>query len=177
MRKLVIIPFCLFSFATGAQVTNPYVKPDTIVRDPAYTFFAHYGLNIDSAKTPQLYLDVFSWIGTRYQYGGHSRSGVDCSGFVSAVYRSSFCIQLSGGSLDLFSQVDTVPRTEFQPGDILFFKIKKGQISHVAIYLGNNKFAHASVHGGVMVNDLDEPYYRKYFFRGGRLRAPQCLPE
>ena len=50
-------------------------------------------------------------------------------------------------------------------GDILFFKIKKGQISHVGVYLGNNTFAHASVHSGVIISDLDEDYYKKYFFK------------
>jgi len=77
-------------------------------------------------------------------------------------------VVLSGGSKDLYPLMDTVPRDSLQEGDILFFKIRKGQISHVGIYLGNNKFAHASVHRGVVINDLNEEYYRKYFFRAGR---------
>ena len=52
---------------------------------------------------------------------------------------------------------------------ILFFKIRKGQISHVGIYLGNNKFAHASVKTGVIISSLDEPYYKKYFYKGGEV--------
>jgi len=53
-------------------------------------------------------------------------------------------------------------------GDLVFFKIKKKRISHIGIYLGNNKFAHASVKNGVIISDMDEPYYQKRFYSGGR---------
>jgi lipoprotein Spr len=77
-----------------------------------------------------------------------------------------------GGAKDLYNEVDAVHTDSLQEGDILFFKIRKGQISHVGIYLGRGKFAHASVHKGVMVSDLQEPYYKKYFYCGGRLKQP-----
>ena len=89
---------------------------------------------------------------------------------MSEMYRQVYCMEISGSSTTLFAECDTIPRAELKEGDILFFKIKKGRVSHVAIYLGHNKFAHASVHGGVMIDDLDEPYYHKYFYRGGRIR-------
>jgi murein DD-endopeptidase / murein LD-carboxypeptidase len=54
-------------------------------------------------------------------------------------------------------------------GDLVFFKIKKNIISHVGIYLGNGKFAHASMHSGIIVSDLDEPYYKKYFYKATRV--------
>jgi murein DD-endopeptidase / murein LD-carboxypeptidase len=143
----------------------------TLAKNKTAMFYARYGLHPDSAATPYLYYEIYDWLGTRYKYAGHSKSGVDCSGFVGAMYQSVYCVALCGGAKDLFTQVDTVPRGELREGDLVFFKIKKGQISHVGIYLGNNKFAHASVHGGVMLNDLNEPYYKKYFFAGGRLRV------
>jgi lipoprotein Spr len=54
-------------------------------------------------------------------------------------------------------------------GDLVFFKIKKNRISHVGVYLGNNKFAHSAVKGGVRIDSLDTPYYKKTFYKGGRL--------
>jgi murein DD-endopeptidase / murein LD-carboxypeptidase len=145
-------------------------KPDAIK-----LFFAQYGINTDSVNNPDLFAQVYFWKGTRYQYAGHSLKGIDCSGFVAEMYRTSYCIALAGGSKDLYGQVDTVGRANLREGDILFFKIRKGQVSHVGIYLGNNKFAHASVHSGVVISDLDEAYYKKYYFTAGRLKAPKVI--
>lgn len=141
-------------------------KSDSLVR----VYYNGFGLNYDSAASPLLYREVKSWIGTRYKYAGHTKQGIDCSGFVAAMYRSAYGKTLSGGSRDLYPQVDTVARKELREGDILFFKIRRGQVSHVGIYLGNDKFAHASVHSGVIISDLKEDYYRKYYFTGGRLK-------
>jgi lipoprotein Spr len=87
------------------------------------------------------------------------------------MYKDVYCIQLSGGSRDIYPLVIPVEKSDLQEGDILFFKIKKGQISHVGVYLGNNKFAHAAVNGGVIVSDLDEDYYKRYFYKGGRMMS------
>ncbi|MBK7182297.1 MAG: C40 family peptidase [Bacteroidetes bacterium] len=133
-------------------------------------YYCNYQLKIDSACSPYLYYQVYDWVGTRYKYSGESKKGIDCSGFVSEMYQKVYCINLTGGSKDIYTQVKEkeIEKSELKEGDILFFKIRKGQISHVGIYLGNNKFAHASVHSGVIISDLDEAYYKKYFFKGGR---------
>ena len=60
--------------------------------------------------------------------------------------------------------------TELQEGDLVFFDTRGGgYVSHVGVYLGNNKFIHASVSKGVMVNDLFESYYMKRYVGGGRI--------
>lgn len=169
MRNLLLVLVLLI--AAAFRPDDPPV-PAVPKQDPVKVYFGRMGLNVDSAATPYLYYQVHDWIGTRYQYAGHTKKGIDCSGFVAEMYRSVYCIQLSGGSRDLYTQVDSVPRAELQEGDILFFKIRKGQISHVGVYLGYDKFAHASVHSGVIVSDLKEEYYKKYFFTGGRLKNP-----
>jgi lipoprotein Spr len=63
-------------------------------------------------------------------------------------------------------------REELKEGDLVFFKIKSRSITHVGIYLGNNRFAHASSSRGVVLSNLDEPYYKRYFYKGGRLNTP-----
>ncbi|MDQ3109947.1 MAG: NlpC/P60 family protein [Bacteroidota bacterium] len=169
MLKKFLLVFTLLPLFVSAQEPNKLVRRDSLP-DQIHLFYNHFGLNMDSAADPQLFLTVFDWIGTKYKYAGDCKSGIDCSGFVSEMYSQVYCMEISGGSKDLFTKVDTVAKANLKEGDILFFKIKKGQISHVAIYLGNNKFAHASVHGGVMVNDLNEEYYKKYFYCGGRIK-------
>ena len=171
MRNLLLAALVGVACAFAPAPDDPPAPPAPKM-DPVKVYFAKQGLHVDSAQTPYLYYQVHDWLGTRYKYAGHTQQGIDCSGFVAEMYRSVYCIKLSGGSRDLYPQVDSVPRTELREGDILFFKIRKGQISHVGIYLGNDKFAHASVHSGVIVSDLKEEYYKKYFFTGGRLKAP-----
>jgi lipoprotein Spr len=65
-----------------------------------------------------------------------------------------------------------VSREELKEGDLVFFKINSRSITHVGIYLGNNRFAHASSSRGVVLSNLDEPYYKRYFYKGGRLNTP-----
>jgi len=164
------------ALSASAQHPAPPPRLDTIVQvvqisDTVRSFYKKYQLGLDSAASPLLYLNVYEWIGTRYRYAGKTKQGIDCSGFVGEMYRQAYGLQLAGGSKELFQLVDTVARRDLREGDILFFKIKRGQISHVGVYLGNNKFAHASVHSGVVISDLEEPYYKKYFFTGGRLKT------
>ena len=167
--------------SSHAEVTAEKVKPKTAAKKkkaavkPAPSkpcirdFYASQCLLPDSACSPHLYYQVYDWLGTRYKYSGNSKKGIDCSGFVSEMYRNTYCIELNGSSGSIYTQVKPVEKDNLQEGDILFFKIRRNQISHVGVYLGNNKFAHASVHSGVVVSDLEEKYYKKYFYKGGRL--------
>ena len=59
------------------------------------------------------------------------------------------------------------PLSEYVP-QFYTFKIKSSTISHIGIYIGDNKFAHAS-NKGVAISNLNEPYYQRYFYKGGRL--------
>ena len=52
----------------------------------------------------------------------------------------------------------------------MFFKIESDKVSHIGVYLQNNKFVHASTKKGIHIDDLDEPYYKKYFYKGGRIK-------
>ncbi len=136
-----------------------------------YVYSDLFGYSIDTIANEKLYAAVGEWLGTRYCYAGDSKRGIDCSGFVSELYKKAFSLALNGSSTDLFKQVKPLKKTELREGDLVFFKIRKKRISHVGIYLGQNKFAHASVKAGVTIDDLDEPYYRKFFYKGGRIKS------
>ena len=64
----------------------------------------------------------------------------------------------------------TVSKSNLEEGDLLFFKIDGDKISHIGVYLQNNKFVHATTKKGVMIDDLDEAYYKKYYYKAGRLK-------
>jgi lipoprotein Spr len=117
-----------------------------------------------------LYLLIDDWYGTRYKYGGCDKNGVDCSNFVSILYQQVYNTPLKGSSASIFNQCKTINRTELREGDLLFFKIDNNTISHIGMYLQNNKFVHSTTKKGVMIDDLDEPYYTKYYYKSGRLK-------
>ncbi len=171
MKKYFICLLLIFPFVIAAQPKRGRQKQSVPKnRKTIEQFYSDYSLRPDSACNPYLYYKVYDWAGTRYQYAGKSKKGIDCSGFVTEMYKEIYCIHLSGGSGSIWNLVKPVEKEELQEGDILFFKIRRGQISHVGVYLGNNKFAHASVNAGVVISDMDEDYYKKYFFKGGRIQ-------
>jgi len=65
--------------------------------------------------------------------------------------------------------VNPISKDELKEGDLIFFKIKSHYISHMGVYIGDNKFAHASSSRGVMISNLDESYWKRYYYKSGRL--------
>ena len=135
-----------------------------------YHFSRLLECNIDSLSNTLFYQTIYDWLGTPYKYSGDCKEGVDCSGFACMLYKEVYGIQLAQSSADIYSQVKPLKKSALKEGDLVFFKIKQRRISHVGVYIGNNKFVHASVQSGVIISDLEEPYYKKYFFKGGRVK-------
>lgn len=170
VNKIAILIFCLFSNVASAQ-TDPCIADDEQAGlQQCYYYSGIFGYQIDKIVNPALFKAVNEWLGTTYCYAGNSKRGVDCSGFVSALYKNVFDIDLEGCSTDIFNGAKSLNRNQLKEGDLVFFRIRKKKVSHVGVYLGQHKFAHASVHDGVIISDLDEDYYRKCFYKGGRIK-------
>ncbi|WP_008582196.1 C40 family peptidase [Niabella soli] len=109
-----------------------------------------------------------NWYGTRYVYGGTSKRGIDCSAFTREMYRSAYGIELPRTAHEQYGRVRKISTTELKEGDLVFFNTTGG-VSHVGLYLGNNKFAHASTSRGVTISDLYETYYITHYIGAGRI--------
>jgi murein DD-endopeptidase / murein LD-carboxypeptidase len=133
-------------------------------------YAALLGVDENKIENVALYALIDAWYGTSYKYGGCSKDGVDCSNFAGIVYQEIYKKKLTGSSAAIFNQCKAIQKNELQEGDLVFFKIEKNTISHIGVYLQNNKFVHATTKKGVMINNLDEVYYKTYFFKGGRLK-------
>jgi cell wall-associated NlpC family hydrolase len=126
---------------------------------------------VEQLEDNNLLEHVDEWYGTRYKYGGTTKSGIDCSAFVQAVYLSAFALSLPRTARDQYRMARIISATEMKTGDLVFFNTTGG-ISHVGIYLQNNKFIHASTSYGVTVSDMYDPYYLKRFVGTGRIERP-----
>ena len=159
-------------FTQDLVVAQSVDKGDNIIMENARGYFSQvFGFEVKDISFPGLYETIADWLGTPYCYFGKSPTGIDCSGFVSILYHKVFQKPFTGSSAEIFTKIKPLGKSELAEGDLVFFRIRKKRISHVGIYLGSNKFAHASTSNGVIISDLDEPYYKKYFVRGGRVLA------
>ncbi|MBQ7634632.1 MAG: C40 family peptidase [Bacteroidaceae bacterium] len=111
-----------------------------------------------------------SYLGTPYRYGGNDRSGIDCSGLTTLIYRDVYGINLHRRSIDQHDYDVPQKRSEgLRQGDLVFFTTNgEGTCSHVGIYLKNGRFFHASTSLGVTVSSLSDSYYAPRFLGGGR---------
>jgi hypothetical protein len=120
--------------------------------------------------TEKLQSIITSYLGTPYRYGGTSRKGLDCSGFVKTVFTQLNKARLPRSSEALYKKGVAVTLAEARFGDFVFFKNKPGgRVDHVGIYIGQNRFAHASTKIGVAYGSLDNEYYKKHFVGVRRL--------
>jgi lipoprotein Spr len=152
-------------------VSRPSLPHELNLYSPqAAEFLFHYGIIPSSDDDKLLFENAAEWWGVKYRWGGLSKTGVDCQGLVRNVVHSTYGITLPAGAGSQYRMCTPVRnKAELQPGDLVFFRIGGGYISHVGLYLKNNKFVHATTCCGVVVSDLDEYYYRLWYFSGGRL--------
>ncbi|MDF2430965.1 MAG: murein DD-endopeptidase / murein LD-carboxypeptidase [Mucilaginibacter sp.] len=174
MKKITIVIALFFSvLAVQAQTKTSPNASDEKAPDEQESLAKDYlsqimGVALSATSNMKLFHFVYDWIGTPYRFGGSSRNGIDCSAFTKELYSQVFNMNIERNSRDIFSMVTPVRRDDLKEGDLVFFKIHSRRISHVGIYLGNNRFAHASSRG-VAINSLDDAYYSRYFYRGGRM--------
>jgi cell wall-associated NlpC family hydrolase len=116
-----------------------------------------------------------SLVGSPYRLGGTSpETGLDCSGFVGHVFRQAAGVALPRDSRAISEVAQPVAQTELRPGDLVFFNTLNHAYSHVGIYLGDDRFVHASSSrtGSVMVSKLSDRYWRERFDGARRVVSP-----
>ncbi len=109
-----------------------------------------------------------AWHGTPYRYGGVSRDGIDCSGFVMTVYQDLFGMPLPRTTTGQVEAGEAVSADALQAGDLVFFRTSR-KTRHVGIYLGDGEFAHASTSQGVTTSRLDNTYWRRTYWTSRRI--------
>lgn len=104
-----------------------------------------------------------------YRFGGTTLWGLDCSGFVQKTF-AFLHLDLPRSAREQFREGTKVAKADLSPGDLVFFRTYAKYPSHVGIYLGDNRFVHASSRDRkVTVESLDTPYYVKRYIGAKRL--------
>lgn len=128
-------------------------------------------LNVDASRLPSMALlrEVDIWWGTKYCMGGTSQSCIDCSALTQTIIEDVYGVEIPRTAQAQYDNCEIVKGDDtLQEGDLVFFHTTRRGISHVGLYLSNNKFVHASTSQGVMISDLNDTYWKERYRGAGR---------
>jgi lipoprotein Spr len=153
------------------KITNFTASSSMVENAPLWQFkYAQLlDVRVETVLNTTLFAFIEDWWGAPYVYGGKNKNGVDCSGFANSLLTTVFRLNSSGSSAQMYDKAKKLKDSEMKEGDLVFFRTNGKTISHVGVYLNNSKFVHASTSSGVMISDLNETYWKKYYAGGGRM--------
>lgn len=129
----------------------------------------------DKIRNMTLYRFIDKWMYTPYLWGGTTEKGIDCSAFMQRLLSDVYDLNIPRTSIEQFftKHVEQFLATKhLSEGDLVFFQTMKGKpVSHVGLYLHNNKFINASSTKGVSIGDLKDPYWSSKYFAAGRVKV------
>lgn len=174
------------SITPGEKKSNRYTYKNTQQSKKYYESIAPSNFNIENANPLQikyaimmdvsveqlnnlpLLQQIDHWWGTRYCLGGSDENCIDCSAFTQTLLRNVYGINVPRTADEQYNFSKHINDTALQQSDLVFFKSGRS-ITHVGLYVGNNKFVHASVSSGVMISDLSDDYWSKKYAGAGRV--------
>ena len=118
--------------------------------------------SVEKVSNLMLYKTIDNWYGTRYRYGGTSAKGIDCSAFMQVLSSYAFGWMLPRTAHEQYASMVKISKEDLKEGDFVFFNTRGG-VSHVGMYLQNNKFVHSCSSRGVSIGSLDDKYWGARF--------------
>ncbi|MBU3158524.1 C40 family peptidase [Clostridium frigoris] len=168
---LVSVTYMVFTIFSNSK--TPLNKTKYIANGQQY-------ISLINGNDLKAYSDTF--LGMHYLWGGTTPAisdssgkyiggGFDCSGFVAYIYKH-FGIDLPRTTMEQIDEGISININDLKNGDLVFFKTNPElpyQVSHVGIYIGNNRFIHSPKSGDVIKISELTGYYKENFVIGKRI--------
>ena len=167
--RILFTLLCLMICLSSCKST----KRDKIVTKKDYPE-AETVNNKTSSKAEKIVTYAKTFEGVRYEFGGTTKRGMDCSGLVFTAFKHQNVL-LPRISRDMAKRGKRINLNEVTEGDLLFFKTNKRQakINHVGLVVSTNKksieFIHSTTSKGVITSLLSENYWNKAFIEARRV--------
>jgi len=155
--------------ASGKKGEVPWKKPDAPSSAKETPAAPTQPVTVATFDHQKMMDDILAWMGTPYEYGGDSKSGIDCSAFTHEMFKESAGINLPRTCEEQVKLGSPVDKDNLQFGDLIFFNTTGQNPSHVGIYIGDDMFAHASVSFGVTLSSMYSSYYKKRYTEARRI--------
>ncbi len=159
-------PEVLYAPPTDVTISNYNVEKASGLQ---FKYAVLLDASVERLTNLPLLQNMDRWWGTRYCMGGSTENCIDCSAFTQIMMRDVYKTDVPRTARAQYDNSNRIGVDELSEGDLVFFQTAGRDISHVGIYLTNNKFVHAATSNGVMVSDLNDPYWRTRYKGGGRV--------
>jgi probable lipoprotein NlpC len=164
MNKRVVIIICTI-LLTSCSSAPYYSSNDTSIT----VSDTRVDLN-DSDKVKQILNQQYNdWRHVQHRIGGISKNGIDCSGLVYQTYRTKLGINMPRSTEYQSKTGQAIKQEQLRAGDLVFFKT--GLFTrHVGMYIDKGNFLHVSTRNGVMISNLEDPYWNDTYWKANRIQ-------
>lgn len=156
----------IYTPPTDVVLTNFNIERATALQ---FKYAIMLDASVEKLTDTLLLQNIDHWYGTHYCMGGATEDCIDCSAFTQIMMRDVYKVDIPRTARAQYDNSDRIAIEDLQEGDLVFFQTVGRDISHVGIYLTNNKFVHAATSNGVMVSDLNDNYWQPRFKGAGRV--------
>ena len=155
----------IYAPPTDVPLTNESIETATGIQ---FKYAVLLDASVEKLSNLLLLQNIDHWWGTPYSLGGTTETGIDCSAFTQLMQRAVYKTDVPRTARAQYDNSKRIDLQDLQEGDLLFFQTVGRDISHVGIYLTNNKFVHAATSSGVMISDLTDSFWQSRYRGAGR---------
>ena len=165
-RKLLIIAPLLALTACSSNIAYQQDQDEDqlnqLIAAQLKTNKPHQYSDIMDKRLSKVYKE---WVGTRYRFGGLTKKGIDCSGFMQTTFLDAFGVALPRSTSEQRYVGKEIKKHQLRVGDLVFFR----KNHHVGVYIGNDKFMHSSTSRGVIIESLNDNYWTRTYTQSRRV--------
>lgn len=156
------------SFALSFEIPHELSKLEHSLRPVNHRHDVVISTDRDKTINDHIHRQYKKWQGTRYQFGGNTPNGIDCSALMQHFYKNILKSPLPRTTKDQIKHGVAINKDSLKTGDLIFFRTGFNE-RHVGVYIGGNKFIHASRSTGVRISSLNQGYWQMRFMTARRV--------